>query len=168
MWVNSRCAIAAWLECFQEKPRTVSEWTGLPGEDSVKRFERSNGLDTALYKTIPFFFLTLFVQPHTQQAGIFREDDQKWRTFKFTLELLEPHWPDSEQRSDVIHGSDMDYLNHFKRRRVSLNIVLPIFHRTHFIVYLLWPVWKILERKKSSRFVSMKTVAMASLILWHC
>ena len=29
----------------------VSEWTGLPGErKSVKRFERSNGLDTALYK----------------------------------------------------------------------------------------------------------------------
>ena len=25
----------------------------LPGEESVKRFERSNGLDTALYKTIP-------------------------------------------------------------------------------------------------------------------
>ena len=54
LWVNSRCAIAAWLECFQEKPRTVSEWTGLPGEESVKRFERSNGLDTALYKIIPF------------------------------------------------------------------------------------------------------------------
>ena len=53
---------SAWLnvinviECFQEKPRTVSEWTGLPGEESVKRFERSNGLDTALYKTIPFTF----------------------------------------------------------------------------------------------------------------
>ena len=31
----------------------VLEWTGLPGEESVKRFERSNGLDTALYKTIP-------------------------------------------------------------------------------------------------------------------
>ena len=53
MWENSRCAIAAWLECFQGKPRTVSEWKGLPGEESVKRFERSNGLDTALYKTIP-------------------------------------------------------------------------------------------------------------------
>ena len=30
----------------------VSEWTGLPGEAKiVKCFERSNGLDTALYKT---------------------------------------------------------------------------------------------------------------------
>ena len=29
----------------------VSEWPGLPGEaKSVKRFERSNGLDTELYK----------------------------------------------------------------------------------------------------------------------
>ena len=33
----------------------VSEWTGLAGEESVKRFERSNGVDTALYKTIPFY-----------------------------------------------------------------------------------------------------------------
>ena len=57
MWVNSRCAIAAWLECLQEKSRMVLEWTGLPGEESVKRFERSNGLDTALYKTIPFVFM---------------------------------------------------------------------------------------------------------------
>ena len=54
--MNSCCAIAAWLECFQEKPITVS--TGLPGEESVKRFERSNGLDTALYKTIPFFYVS--------------------------------------------------------------------------------------------------------------
>ena len=35
----------------------VSEWTCLPGRaKSVKRFERSNGLDTALYKKkIPFY-----------------------------------------------------------------------------------------------------------------
>ena len=33
----------------------VSEWTGMPGEArSVKRFERSNGLDTALYKNYLF------------------------------------------------------------------------------------------------------------------
>ena len=65
--MNSRCAIAAWLECFQEKPRTVSEWTGLPGEESVKRFERSNGLDTALYKTIPFF-LPFFLKHNRRSA----------------------------------------------------------------------------------------------------
>ena len=35
----------------------VSEWTGLPGEaKSVKRFERSNGLDTALYKNYLYLF----------------------------------------------------------------------------------------------------------------
>ena len=34
----------------------VPELTGLPGKaTSVKRFERSNGLDTALYKKVPFF-----------------------------------------------------------------------------------------------------------------
>ena len=37
----------------------VSEWTGLPGKaKSVKRFERSNGLDTALYKNY------LYLLPH--------------------------------------------------------------------------------------------------------
>ena len=41
---------------LQEKPRTVSEWTGLSGKaKSVKRFERSNRLDTALYKNYLFF-----------------------------------------------------------------------------------------------------------------
>ena len=36
----------------------VSELTGLPGEaKSVKRFERSNGLDTALYKNYLYIFL---------------------------------------------------------------------------------------------------------------
>ena len=34
----------------RELARTVNV---IPGEESVKRFERSNGLDTALYKTIP-------------------------------------------------------------------------------------------------------------------
>ena len=43
-------------------PREAENGVGmnrcLPWEESVKRFERSNGLDTALYKTIPlpFFF----------------------------------------------------------------------------------------------------------------
>ena len=35
----------------------LSEWTGLPRDaKSVKRFERSNGLDTALYKNNFFFY----------------------------------------------------------------------------------------------------------------
>ena len=62
MWVFSRCAIAAWLECFQEKPRTVSDWTGLPGEESVKRFERSNG---------PYLYLYLFTYHRNKQIDIF-------------------------------------------------------------------------------------------------
>ena len=38
----------------------VSERTGLPGEaKSVKRFERSNGLDTALYKNDLFILAIL-------------------------------------------------------------------------------------------------------------
>ena len=37
----------------------VSEWTGLPGRaKSVKRFERSDGLDTALYKNYLYLFFT--------------------------------------------------------------------------------------------------------------
>ena len=40
----------------------VSELTGLPGRaKSVKRFERSNGLDTALYRNIPFLHCIVYV-----------------------------------------------------------------------------------------------------------
>ena len=53
--MNSRCAIAAWLECFQEKPSWCRNEQVCQGRKSVKRFERSNGLDTALYKTIPLY-----------------------------------------------------------------------------------------------------------------
>ena len=59
MWVNSGCAIAAWLECFQEKPSWCRNKQVWQGRKSVKRFERSNGLDTALYKNIPLFILEL-------------------------------------------------------------------------------------------------------------
>ena len=46
------CSIARMLPGEAE---LVSEWTGLPGEaNSVKRFERSNGLDIALYKNYLF------------------------------------------------------------------------------------------------------------------
>ena len=52
--MHSRCAIAAWLECFQEKSSWCRNEQVWQGRISVKRFERSNGLDTALYKNIPF------------------------------------------------------------------------------------------------------------------
>ena len=42
------CCLARMLP---REAELVSEWTGLPGEAKrVNRFERSNGLDTALYK----------------------------------------------------------------------------------------------------------------------
>ena len=51
--MNSRCAIAAWLECFQEKSSWSWNEQVCQGRISVTRFERSNGLDTALSKNIP-------------------------------------------------------------------------------------------------------------------
>ena len=49
------CSIARMLPGEAE---LVSEWTGLPGEaKSVKRFERSNGPDTALYKNYRYLYL---------------------------------------------------------------------------------------------------------------
>ena len=52
----------------REAENGVGMNSGLPGEESVKRFERSNGLDIALYKTIHFiltaFILALFASVH--------------------------------------------------------------------------------------------------------
>ena len=55
--MSSRCAIAAWLECFQEKPSWCRNEQVCQGRKSVKRFERSNGPDTALYKNIHLFYV---------------------------------------------------------------------------------------------------------------
>ena len=50
--VERNCCMARMLPGEAE---LVSEWTGLPGRaKSVQRFERSDGLDTALYKNYPF------------------------------------------------------------------------------------------------------------------
>ena len=56
--VARNCCLARMLPGEAE---LVSERTGLPGRaKSVKPFERSNGLDTALYKNYLFsFFLSL-------------------------------------------------------------------------------------------------------------
>ena len=59
MSVLSLRVIAAWLECFPEKPswcrnEQVCQGSSTAGEESVKRSERSNGLDTALYKNYLF------------------------------------------------------------------------------------------------------------------
>ena len=48
--------IAAWLECLPEKPSWCRNEPVCQGRKCVKRFERANGLDTALYKNIPLPF----------------------------------------------------------------------------------------------------------------
>ena len=54
--VARNCCMARMLPGEAE---LVSERTGLPGRaTSVKRFERSNGLDTALYKNYLYLFFT--------------------------------------------------------------------------------------------------------------
>ena len=53
--VAHNCCVARMLT---REVELVSEWTGLPGRaKSLKRFERSNGLNTALYKNYLFFTL---------------------------------------------------------------------------------------------------------------
>ena len=52
--VARNCCMARMLPGEAE---LVSEWTGLSERaKSVKRFERSNGLDTALYKNYLYLF----------------------------------------------------------------------------------------------------------------
>ena len=52
--------IAAWLDGFQEKPSWCRNEQVCQGRKSVKRFEGSNGLDTALYKNIPLLLHVIF------------------------------------------------------------------------------------------------------------
>ena len=52
--VNTKCSS---LECFQEKPSWCRNEKVCQGRKSVKRFERSNGQDTALYKNVPLPFI---------------------------------------------------------------------------------------------------------------
>ena len=57
--VARNCCLARMLPGEAE---LVSEWTGLSGKaKSVKRFEQSNGLDTALYKKLPSPFYIIFL-----------------------------------------------------------------------------------------------------------
>ena len=51
LWLHVIICIAAWLEYFQQKLSWCRNEQVWQGRKSVKRFERSNGLDTALYKT---------------------------------------------------------------------------------------------------------------------
>ena len=58
--VARNCSIARMLPGEAE---LVSEWTGLPGGGAkiIKRFERSNGLDTALYKNYLYLYCHNFI-----------------------------------------------------------------------------------------------------------
>ena len=47
--------IAAWLECFPEKSTWCRNEVPRGKVQRTLRFEQSNGLDTALYKSIPFY-----------------------------------------------------------------------------------------------------------------
>ena len=72
-------------------PREAENGVGMnrsAREESVKRFERSNGLDTALYKTIPLTiplqvsFLSAFFVAHSPLAKL------PWRRKLFTVFLV--------------------------------------------------------------------------------
>ena len=68
----------------------VSEWTGLPGEaKSVKRFERSNRLDTALYKNYLYLFYLYSVM--TVQLSQTRWEMSWWL-----------HWPCGYMTSSLL------------------------------------------------------------------
>ena len=79
--MNSRCAIVAWLECFPEKPSWCHNEQVCRGR-SVKRFERSNRLDTALYdiavvcsggEELSAFYLDPYTRPHQKLGGAWME-----------------------------------------------------------------------------------------------
>ena len=71
-------------------PPKISHTVGSMVPDIHAKFQNQQFIMRRAIK----LFLTLFVQ-----------NDLKWRTFSITLAKLEPQWPHSEQRSDVIHGS---------------------------------------------------------------
>ena len=57
--IQSLRVIAAWLECFPEKPSWCRNEQVCQGGGSIKRFQRSKGLDTALHKNYLFFLVYL-------------------------------------------------------------------------------------------------------------
>ena len=81
----------------------VSEWTGLPGRaKSVKRFERPNGLDTALYKNY-FFFNANNVETYTFVTLFPRQFDTPPHPH---LRYVTLEWPRRQliKKNDVRHG----------------------------------------------------------------
>ena len=76
----------------------VSEWTGLSGKAKhVKRFERSNGLDTALYKNYLYLFSQDIIwldrssesrRIQHQQVISISNRNHKWKMFDDIVEYL--------------------------------------------------------------------------------
>ena len=86
--LTRNCCLARMLPGEAE---LVSEWTGLPGEaKSVKRFERSNGLDTALYKK------DLYLLPHSpvwpKGASQLRNHEHENLDLLHTMTTLDCPW----------------------------------------------------------------------------
>ena len=78
-WWKCECLVIARNCCMARmllgEAEFVSEWTGLSGmAKSVKRFERSNGLDTALYKNylfLPSPTTIPIIRPHFVWRAVF-------------------------------------------------------------------------------------------------
>ena len=87
----------------------VSEWTCLSGRaTSVKRFERSNGLDTALYKTYLYpFILETYAENLTSSVNIFDVIPVFKNTTMSNTKWLEK-FIDSKQMCSVIANMDLD------------------------------------------------------------
>ena len=55
------CVIAAGLECLPEKSSWCRNEQVCHGRKSVKRFERSNGFDTSLYKNMHLLYQNILL-----------------------------------------------------------------------------------------------------------
>ncbi len=82
--VARNCCMARMLPGEAE---LVSEWTGLSGrEKSVNCFERSNGLDTALYKNY-LFFISVTVCILKKSSTFYQQQMHHVRNFTNTMFL---------------------------------------------------------------------------------
>ena len=103
----------------------VVEWTGLPGggAKSVKRFERSNGLDTALYKNYLYLFFYIKNTKHWRNEYLEEKKKTKETLVEHTSKQQRPQMDlcisVSGGRRRIQHIATIDYL-------FLLFIVLPV------------------------------------------
>ena len=92
--VARNCCMARMLSGEAE---LVSEWTGLSGRaKSVKRFERSDGLDIALYKTT-FTFFKKYAEDHSMQCYL----RMTWCYVKTLANKQKSSWNCGERQSRI-------------------------------------------------------------------